>query len=72
LERQAVSSTNIKSVGYDPARRVLEIEFISGGVHEYEDVPPDLPPKMMASDSVGRFFHQHVRNRYSSRPVSAA
>lgn len=67
-----MSSTNIKSVGYDPARRVLEIEFNSGGVHQYEDVPPDLPIKMMASDSVGRFFHQHVRNRYNSRPAPAA
>lgn len=66
-----MSSTTIKEVGYDPTQKVLEIEFISGGVWLYEDVPADLPQKMMASDSVGRFFHEHVRNRYKATRVAA-
>jgi KTSC domain len=33
MERQPVSSSNLKSVGYDPRSRTLEIEFHNGGVY---------------------------------------
>ena len=39
MERIAVSSSNLASVGYDEANSVLEIEFNHGGVYQYYDVP---------------------------------
>jgi len=39
MERKAVRSTNVASVGYDPKSKVLEIEFKSGGVYQYANVP---------------------------------
>ena len=39
MERQYVSSSNIASIGYDPDNQVLEIEFLSGAVYQYYDVP---------------------------------
>ncbi|MBK7181096.1 MAG: KTSC domain-containing protein [Chloroflexi bacterium] len=39
MKRTAVSSSNLASVGYDPARQSLEIEFTTGRVYEYFDVP---------------------------------
>jgi hypothetical protein len=71
VERTPVNSSNIKSVGYDPIRKVLEVEFKTGSVHQYEDVPHDLPEKMVKADSVGRFFNQHVKNRFKSSRLGA-
>lgn len=31
MERQAVSSSNLASVGYDPNSETLEVEFVSQG-----------------------------------------
>ena len=39
MERRAVRSTNVASVGYDPKSMVLEIEFKRGGVYQYSGVP---------------------------------
>jgi hypothetical protein len=58
-------------VGYDPAKQVLEVEFHGGAVHQYDGVPPDLPEKMVKSDSVGRFFNQHVKNQFKSSRAGA-
>lgn len=34
MERQAVSSTNLRSVGYDPASQTLEIESYGGRIYQ--------------------------------------
>ena len=39
MRRQAVTSSMLNSIGYDAAHRSLEIEFVSGTVYEYLDVP---------------------------------
>jgi hypothetical protein len=39
MERKAVESSNLASVGYDEHEEILEIEFQHGGVYQYFDVP---------------------------------
>jgi hypothetical protein len=62
IQRIGVSSSALRSVGYDPEQRVLEIEFTSGAVYQYFDVPPEVYRGLMAAESHGRYFHQHVRD----------
>jgi hypothetical protein len=59
MERKAVKSSNIVSVGYDHASKTLEVEFKSGGVYRYADVTPERHAAMMAAPSVGSFHHTH-------------
>jgi hypothetical protein len=66
-----VTSTNIRSIGYDPARKTLEVEFHTGAVHEYDGVPADLADSLVRADSVGRFFNQNVKDAFPSRRVAA-
>jgi hypothetical protein len=54
MKRLAVSSTSVASVGYEPEKRELEIEFRdSGGVYLYFDVPPEEYAAFMAASSKG-------------------
>jgi hypothetical protein len=62
IRRTAVSSSALRSVGYDAAARVLEIEFHNGDVYQYFEVPPEVYEELMASDSLGRYFHRKVRS----------
>ena len=39
MEREPVVSSNLVSVGYDPASETLEVEFIKTGVYQYLNVP---------------------------------
>lgn len=63
MERQSVRSGNIKSVGYDPATRVMEVEFLSGGVYQHSDVQPEQLDAFLKSDSLGKFYNSHFRNQ---------
>ncbi|HKO77819.1 MAG TPA: KTSC domain-containing protein [Flavobacterium sp.] len=39
MRRQSVKSSNIAAIGHDETNKVLEIEFLSGGIYQYLDVP---------------------------------
>lgn len=61
MERQSVTSSNVKSVGYDAQARVLEVEFQNGAVYQYEDVPSDVHAELLAAPSIGRAFGTLIR-----------
>lgn len=70
MTRIPVSSSNIKSVGYDPVKKTLQVEFQSGAVHSYADVPANLYSHLLAAPSVGHFFHANIRDRFPSAHVN--
>jgi len=69
MDRTPVSSSNVLSIGYDSEKMVLEIEFVSGLVYEYYDVPIHIYENLLASDSIGGFLHHHVKGFFSYSQV---
>lgn len=67
--RQPVTSSNIRSIGYDAEAHVLEIEFHSGGLYQYFEVPQPVYDGLMAASSHGSFFHRYVRDRYRYKKI---
>lgn len=64
MRRTPVSSSAISSLGYDERKSVLEVEFRSGVVYDYFDVPPKVWRELQAADSKGRFVSRRIRERY--------
>ncbi|QKT07315.1 KTSC domain-containing protein [Gordonia sp. X0973] len=64
MERIAVSSTNLNSVGYDEQSMTLEVEFKNGSLYQYFDVPAAAYQELVGASSVGRYFTQNIRNAY--------
>ena len=66
MRRQRVESSAISSVGYDPESSVMEIEFQSGSVYLYHEVPAALFESFLAASSKGRFVSENIRSRFPS------
>jgi hypothetical protein len=66
LERQRVQSSNLRSVSYDEAKKNLEIEFHSGIIHQYQNVPSKIHTDLMNASSVGIFYNEKIKNRFRS------
>ncbi len=62
--RQAVNSSNLKSVGHDPFTQVLEIEFHHGGIYQYKGVPQAVFDGLLGAGSKGTYFHSHIKDKY--------
>ena len=70
MNRVPVSSSNLSSVGYDPATATLEIEFLNGGVYQYFNVPAFIHAGLMSAGSHGSYFDAHIKKAgYSYRRV---
>ena len=67
--RTKVESSNIASIGYDQLDGILEIEFKSGAIYQYENVPIRVYEVMMKADSVGKYFNAHIKSKYNYRRV---
>lgn len=67
MKRTPVESSNISSIGY--SNKTLEVEFNSGSVYQYEDVPISLWVNFMQAKSHGKFFHNNVKGKYAYERV---
>ena len=65
MERTPVTSTDIRTIGYEADSQTLEIEFNSSGVYQYSSVPSGEYDGIMAADSKGKYFHANIKNRYA-------
>lgn len=64
MDRNAVKSSNIKAVGYDPLNETLEIEFLTGGIYQYSGFSQDKFDSFINSPSLGRWFAAEIRGKY--------
>ncbi|MCA1990479.1 MAG: PIN domain-containing protein [Coleofasciculus sp. S288] len=69
IQRADVKSTYLRTVGYDVLSQILEIEFRTGEVFQYLNVPPTVYTDLMNAPSLGQYFNENIRDVYSSRKL---
>ena len=67
MDRTAVNTANLASVGYELSSLTLEIEFENGSVHQYFDVPETQWQGLMQAGSHGGNLNAYIRynHRYA-------
>lgn len=69
MNRVPVVSSTLASVSYSADQRILDVEFCSGAVYRYFDVPTDIYSQLLEAESKGRFFNANVRNCFCYREI---
>ena len=69
MDRQSVASSNLAEVGYDSDLETLEVQFKSGGIYQYFNVPAFMYERLMSVDSLGRFFNAEIKGHYPEAKV---
>lgn len=64
MELKSVTSTNIAQIGYDLNTKVLRVIFKSGTVYDFTNVGEDIYSNLLNASSVGKYFHQFIRDKY--------
>lgn len=63
IQRKAVKSSQLKSVGFCPDRKCIDVEFHSGAIYRYHDCDQQVFDSLMSADSVGKQFNSTVRSK---------
>lgn len=61
----------MKLVGYENKSKILEIEFQSGVVYQYLDVPKKVHEGLRRAESKGKYFNGEIRDEYEFVRVGA-
>lgn len=69
MERKRISSSRIRSAGYDEKTRTLEIEFSDGRVSAYSGVPAEIWRGLMAAPSPVAYFEDRIAEDYAARRI---
>jgi hypothetical protein len=60
----AVESTTLAAIGYDHARGILQLEFLSRAIYHYYGVPAAVHEAMLGAPSKGGYFNRVIRGRF--------
>lgn len=69
MDRKKVSSSKIRSVGYDERNRLLEIEFNDGSVYQFTGVSPEVHRRLMAAPSIASYYQDKIEEEFPRKRI---
>ncbi len=69
MERKPIHSSQFKSAGYDPDKRILEIEFSTGSVLQFGGVSRQTADDFMRASSPQSFYRDRIEEEYTATKV---
>ena len=69
MVNQMVLSSEIEWIGYEQKNRMLQVEFIAGGIYQYDNVPESIHQDFLNAPSHGRYFETEIKGKFSYRKV---
>ncbi|MBU2599502.1 KTSC domain-containing protein [bacterium] len=64
-----VVSSNIEGIGYSEDTQILRVEFLSGAIYEYKNVPIMEFEQLKNASSAGSYLHRNIKNNYPYEKV---
>jgi hypothetical protein len=69
MDRAPVTSSTIRSIGYDTGASLLEVEFKSGAIYRYAGVPVMHHRGILSADSPGKYLNKYIKDHFSCSAI---
>lgn len=69
MERKKVSSSHVRTIGYDAREQILEIEYFSGNVIQYSRVSSEIYRRLMASTTMKSYIEDNIQDNYTEKRI---
>ena len=69
MDRKKVSSSSIRSVGYDERNRVLEVEFNDGRISQYSGVSAEIHRRLISAPSIVSYFRDNIEESFPAKRI---
>lgn len=63
-------STVVSAFSFDETTKRLRVEFVSGLVYEYMDVPKEVFNLMQRATSKGAFLNTHIKGKFKFKRIA--
>lgn len=67
MEKQFTTdeSSTVRRVKYIPEKAILEVEFTSGGIYHYSEVPQSVADAAFKSEKIGSFVKEKIKGVFT-------
>lgn len=62
-------STVIHTIRYDEAKKLLTVEFVSGWVYHYKEIPLPVYNAFKTSKSKGIYFNEYIKDKFAFKRI---
>lgn len=62
----------IRGVGYTTPKQQMHVRFNTGNVYGFSDVPVDVYSGLLKADSKGKYFNEHIRDKFEHKKMASA
>jgi hypothetical protein len=69
IERKPIRRAGIRSAGYDPSARILEIEFDNGSVLQHSGVGAEIARRFLVSAAPASYYKDNIEEEFPSRRI---
>jgi KTSC domain len=70
MKLKSVESEMLVAAGYDEKSHSLVAVFRTGETYRYKNVPLFVYERLMSADSIGKFMHKYILNRFDYERVT--
>ena len=71
MKREPVTSSAIKSIGYNEDKQILEVEILeTGRIYKYFNVPLDEYMDFLDAKSLGEYYNRVIKVKYEYRELA--
>jgi len=64
MEQIALSSSTLRSAGYEPKSMTMEVVFLNGTIYQYFDVPEHVFQGLLTAPSAGIYLNSSIKGAY--------
>ena len=72
MNRVPLISSTLSWVAYSPGPALLEVEFRSGEIYRYFDVPQRTYHQLLQAESKGAYLNLNIRKSFSFKRITQA
>ena len=70
MHRVPLVSSTLSWVAYSPGQALLEVEFRSGEIYRYFDVPQRTYDQLLQAESKGAYLNVNIRNSFFHKRIT--
>jgi hypothetical protein len=70
MKLKPVDSEMLVAAGYEEKSHSLQVVFRTGETYRYKNVPSFVYERLMSAESIGKFMHKYVLNRFEYERVA--
>lgn len=64
-----VTSSNLRSIGFDVMNKTLQVNFLNGRKYQYFNVPENVYDSLMNASSKGIFLQSNIVGKYDYKEL---